>query len=288
MIAQSEGRLKKHLDRLVDRFDARALDRDPLVIVHEYPDPRDAELVGLVGSSLAYGRVDTILTNVRTALAPFGPHPMAAVLASDPARDRRRLSRFRHRFNDGDDVACLLHFVRQMVEQAGSIGGFFAAQDPGGATIEAAASAFCESALRLDSRPIYRQRSLPKGAGVRFFLPSPTGGSACKRLNLYLRWMVRPADGLDLGLWPAVSPRRLVMPLDTHVARISRYLGLSQRRSVDWRMALEVTESLRRLDPEDPIRYDYAICRLGVLSHCPTKYDARSCHACDLQAVCTL
>jgi uncharacterized protein (TIGR02757 family) len=123
---------------------------------------------------------------------------------------------------------------------------------------------------------------------VRAFLSDPASGSACKRLNLFLRWMVRPDDGLDLGLWAPVRPDQLVIPLDTHEARISRYLGLSDRRTVDWKMAVEVTEGLRRLDPSDPVRYDFALSRLGILDECPRRRDPVKCRRCPLVPVCTL
>ena len=123
---------------------------------------------------------------------------------------------------------------------------------------------------------------------MRYFFSSPAGGSACKRLNLYLRWMVRHDPGLDLGLWTEVPPSRLVIPLDTHVARIARYVGLSSRNTADWKMALEVTRALREFDPGDPVKYDFAICRLGILDYCPRKRDALKCAACLLKPVCTL
>jgi uncharacterized protein (TIGR02757 family) len=123
---------------------------------------------------------------------------------------------------------------------------------------------------------------------VRTFFPDPARGGACKRLNLYLRWMVRPDDGVDLGLFGSVRPGQLVVPLDTHVSRISRYLGLTGRRTVDWKMAVEVTESLRRWDRDDPVRFDFALSRLGILDACPRRIDPERCAACSLVSVCRL
>ena len=107
-------------------------------------------------------------------------------------------------------------------------------------------------------------------------------------MNLFLRWMVRPDDGVDLGVWRHVSPSQLIIPLDTHVSRIASYLGLTQRRTVDWRMAQEVTRRLRQIDPDDPVKYDFALCRLGILDACPRRRDPIKCAGCDLLSVCTL
>jgi uncharacterized protein (TIGR02757 family) len=123
---------------------------------------------------------------------------------------------------------------------------------------------------------------------VRAFLADPARGAACKRLNLFARWMVRPDDGVDLGLFAPARPDQLVIPLDTHVARISRYLGLTTRGTVDWRMAAEVTAALRRFCPRDPVRYDFALSRLGILNACPRRADPRRCRGCLLLPGCVL
>ena len=135
-------------------------------------------------------------------------------------------------------------------------------------------------ALALDCKPWYPGGRLPSAAGVRFFLPSPEDGSTCKRLNLFLRWMVRPDDGVDMGLWHGVSPSQLVIPLDTHVSRISISMGLTGRRTVDWKMAREVTARLRAIEPRDPVKYDFALCRLGMLESCPQHADPAACPLC--------
>jgi uncharacterized protein (TIGR02757 family) len=124
-----------------------------------------------------------------------------------------------------------------------------------------ALASFSRRALALDAEGLYGGRGLPARAGVRFFFPSPEGGSACKRLNLYLRWMVR-RDGVDLGVWCRPAPRQLVLPLDTHTHAVARRLRLTRYRSPSWNMALDVTRRLRRYDPEDPVKYDFALYRL--------------------------
>src|SRR5262249_897729 len=134
----------------------------------------------------------------------------------------------------------------------------------------------------------YPRGELKRRVAVRFLLPTPTDGSACKRTNLFLRWMVRPEDGVDCGVWTAIRPNQLVIPLHTHIASICTYIGLTARKSLGWQMALDITRQLRRLDPEDPLRYDFALCHLGIAGDCPRKRNLEKCRHCPIQAVCLL
>ena len=176
---------------------------------------------------------------------------------------------------------------RQIYAGHQTLGDFFAAGYVPGETgaMRAALSSFSQRFLALDFSPLYPGGVLGRDAGVRWFFPDPEGKSACKRLNLYLRWMTR-TDGFDLGLWPQVSTGDLLIPLDTHVARICGYLGLTQRKTVGWAMVEEVTDGLKRLHAGDPIRYDWAISRLGILGHCPSRRHPQRCVACRLFTVC--
>jgi len=281
--------LKRRLNRLVKAYDREFLSSDPLYYLHEFSASSDREIVGLIASSLAYGRVAGIKKSIEKVLAVMEGDPTGFVLNFRPHVEGGLFKGFRHRFNVGDDISCLLYFARQMIEQSGSIGGFFmrgyATDDK---NIKKALLTFTAGVLALDSVPVYGSGQLPEKAGVRFFFPSPLGGSPCKRLNLYLRWMVRRADGIDFGIWQDVSPSKLVVPLDTHIARISVNLGLTSRKSRDWKMAEEITESLKCLDPEDPIKYDFALCRLGILDMCPNRVDRLKCSGCLLGDICVL
>jgi uncharacterized protein (TIGR02757 family) len=122
--------------------------------------------------------------------------------------------------------------------------------------------------------------------GLRHFLPSPLEGSACKRLNLYLRWMVRPDDGVDFGLWPQIPTDRLIIPLDTHICRIGQFLGLTRRKTPDWKMAEEITRSLRAISPDDPVQYDFVLCHMGISGNCPLVGCREKCEACPLRSAC--
>jgi uncharacterized protein (TIGR02757 family) len=259
-----QAELRRRLEALYLQYDPRFVDPDPLEFVRAQETPADREVVGLLASSLAYGNVIQIKKSIATVLGLLGPRPAEAVLRLDPALCARRLSGFRHRFNDGRDVACLLFFARQMIESHGSVEGFFGAgRDPTEPDVGPALASFSARALALDHAGLYRGRRLPARAGVRFFFPSPKDGSACKRLNLYLRWMVR-RGGVDLGQWSTVDPAVLVIPLDAHVYAIARRVRLTRYKSPGWAMAADITRRLRRLDPEDPVKYDFAFHRMGL------------------------
>jgi uncharacterized protein (TIGR02757 family) len=122
--------------------------------------------------------------------------------------------------------------------------------------------------------------------GLDHLLPSPLGQGAAKRLNLFLRWMVREADGVDFGLWTKVSPAQLIIPLDTHIHRMGLRLGLTSRKSPGWRTAEEITAALRRLDPADPVKYDFALCHYAMSGACPLVSQKTICRACALRPVC--
>lgn len=280
---------KGYLDRLYETFDLDFLSTDPLEFVHRFDRPEDREIVGLIASSLAYGRVAGIKRSIERVMAVVGSSPYRFTKGFSPERDTALFSGFKHRFNSGADISALIYFARQMIEESGSIGGFFLkGYSPGHRNIKEALSAFSENVLSLDSAQVYKRKRLPEKAGVRFFFPSPAGGSPCKRLNLYLRWMVRRADRLDFGQWKGVDPSKLVIPLDTHIARISRNIGLTVRANPDWKMAEEITEGLKRLDPADPVKYDFALCRLGILERCPRKASAENCERCMIREICVL
>lgn len=281
--------MKLRLDRLYRTFDNGYLETDPLEFVHRYKSPGDREVVGLIASGLAYGRVAGIKNSVERVLSVMGKSPRRFTMRFDPERHQGLFDGFKHRFNTGRDISCLIYFARQMIGSRSTIGRFFMkGYRLSDKNVKGALTAFSKNVLSLSHGGIYGKGSLPAGAGVRFFFPSPDDGSPCKRLNLYLRWMVRRGDGLDFGQWKGVDPAKLVIPLDTHIARISRNIGLTRRSNPDWRMAEEITDALAKLDPVDPVKYDFALCRLGILEKCPSALDADACAECLIRDVCVL
>jgi uncharacterized protein (TIGR02757 family) len=271
------------LDRLYHDFNQADAVTDPVNLVRPFAEPADREVAGFCAAALAFGRVGSVNQSIRALFAVMGPHPAAFVRSFDPVAGRQALHAFVHRWIRGADVAALLWVLRQMLEAEGTIEGFFVrGDDRASPDVGPALDAFSSRALAFDLRPAYG--TVPKRPGVCYFFPRPSAGSACKRLNLYLRWMVRQ-DDVDLGVWRSVSPARLVVPLDTHVIRLGRCLGLTRYRSPGWRMAADITASLRAIDVVDPVRFDFSLCHVGMMRACgfgTTRSDAQ----CPLRGFC--
>jgi uncharacterized protein (TIGR02757 family) len=258
--------LKRRLDEQYDQFNDALSVTDPIQIVRRYRRAEDQEIAGFCAAALAFGRVQSVLNSIEGLMSVMGPSPAAYVQSFEPARDRRTLDHLVHRWTRGIDLAALIWILRQMLDSHGSIEGFFAAGVSDGAeTIEAALDAFSRRACALDQRAVYGR--LVRKPGVSYFFARPSSGGACKRLNLFLRWMVR-RDAVDLGVWTRVRPAQLIIPLDTHVIRLGRCLGLTRYTSPGWRMAADITASLRALDPVDPVRYDFSLCHIGMMNAC--------------------
>jgi uncharacterized protein (TIGR02757 family) len=180
-----------------------------------------------------------------------------------------------------------LWLLRQMMERHGTIERFYLeGSDPRAVDVESALDSFSTRAMTLDQKAAYgRKARFTRGhPGVCYFFPKPSAGSGCKRLNLFMRWMVR-TDALDLGVWRHVSPAQLIVPLDTHVIRVGRCLGLTKYTSPGWKMARDITASLRRLDPDDPVKYDFSLCHLGMMNACGFQR-AQADSQCPLRGAC--
>jgi uncharacterized protein (TIGR02757 family) len=278
--------LKDILEQVSTLRGSDYLANDPLDFPRGFAGPEDREIAAFFSAALAYGRVASIRNSLAELFRRMPEGPAAFVRGFDPRRDEKRFLGFKHRFNAGQDLACLSWMLREMIGEAGGLEAFFLeGDDPGSADIGPGLASFCRRALAMDVSPFFLSGQLPADSGVRYFFPSPEKGSACKRLCMLLRWLCRPDDGVDLGLWKGISPARLVVPLDTHTARISRLLGLSSRKNPDWKMALEVTAGLRRFDPEDPVRYDFALSHLGISDGCSGR-DGKRCPACPVAGLC--
>lgn len=281
-----EKRLKESLDALLSRYGPDDIDSDPVSFLHRYRDPLDAEVAGFVAASLAYGRVGLIKKSVGHVLGVMGDRPSRFVRDFDPAGRGNLLRGFVHRFTRGKDLVALFVLLGGLMRERGSIESFMCDDGQNGRGVGEILSDFSRRALLLPAGDVYPGGGIPADAGVRYFFPSPSDGSACKRLNLFLRWMVRGPDGVDLGIWKSLAPRDLVVPLDVHMARVARFLGLTHLAANSWRSALEVTRSLKRLDPDDPVKYDYAVTRLGILGVCRAGEKRQVCNGCPLASHC--
>ena len=278
--------LKTVLDSLYAARSAAHLANDPLSFCHRYEAPADRETAAVIASSFAYGGIKIILRTLERIFAELGPSPRRFVERFDPRQGLRTFGGFKHRFNDGRDLCALLWACRLIIEDAGSINAFFARfHDHKAQDVTAALDGYASAVRGLDYRPIFGKDTIPADSYFPFLFPAPASGSACKRLCMFLRWVVRPADGIDLGLWQGIFPSQLVIPVDTHISRICSYLGFTCRKNADWRMAREITTALRLLDPFDPVKYDFSLAHLGISEGC-TGNDPLRCLNCAIAGVC--
>jgi uncharacterized protein (TIGR02757 family) len=262
----NQSLLKPTLDRLYADFNFPDSATDPIQIVRRYERPDDREVVAFCAASLAFGRVASVLQSIERLLLIMGSHPADYIRRFEPRRDAAAFDGLVHRWTRERDLIALLWVIRQMLDRSGTIEGFFLeGYDEEAADIATALDSFSARAMALDLSAAYGR--VPKRAGVCYFFPSPSKGSACKRLNLFLRWMVR-RDALDLGVWTRVASSKLIVPLDTHVIRVGRCLRLTRYTSPGWAMARDITASLKMIDSEDPVRYDFSLCHLGMMNAC--------------------
>ena len=259
--------LGPRLEQLYEAYNREDSASDPVQIVRRYTQPADQEVVGFCAAALAFGRVASVLNTVETLTRVMGPAPAKYVRQFDPKAPHPELRAMVHRWTRGVDLVALLWLLRQMIDRSGSIERFFLeGYDPAAVDISGALDSFSRRALALDLKAVYG-RKVPARTGVGYFFPRPSAGSGCKRLNLFLRWMVR-RDEVDLGAWTGIPRAKLIVPLDTHVIRLGRCLRLTRYTSPGWRMAADITASLRAVDPVDPVRFDFSICHVGMMNAC--------------------
>lgn len=273
--------LKAVLDKLYDKYNRRELIKpDPLQFVYEYSNPRDMEIAGFLAASLAYGRVEQIENILRNLLGRMGRSPFEFV-GNFTLRDRASLEDFKHRFNTGDDISDLLVLIQRPLADFGSIEKFFSRFfNDADENIVLALIRFCNTLLDIH-RTAYRGRM---SKGLAFLLAGPGRGGAAKRLNLFLRWMVR-SDDVDTGLWRSIDKSKLIVPVDVHMARLCKILGFHNHSNVSLRTAIEITSHFAEIEPNDPVKYDFALSRIGILEGCTGRHQ-KGCDACELLSLC--
>src|SRR5438876_1277948 len=276
--------LRERLDALVATFDISTITPDPLELVLRYEDPCDQEVAGLIAAAFAYGRADIVVANVGRVLDRMLPSPFAYLSAFERKRALSDFAGFAHRFHKTPELVDLFDRIAAAISTCGSLGGLFRRcyddeDEDIGPSLARFVEILCSGGLQA------AVGGLKPTATLRYLLTSPRDGSACKRMNLFLRWMVRRTPP-DLGIWDFVDPAKLVVPLDTHVHRIATFLGLNSRKSANWKTARAITDRLAKFDRGDPIRYDFAICRLGILDLCSRKRRKENCDVCLLRDVC--
>lgn len=279
-------RLKAPLDRLYREFDwAGRTGKDAIQFPLRYSDPRDREVVALLTACLSYGRVDLFAPWVEWILARMTPAPARFILDFDPEQASARFRGFRYRFNRPRDIAAFCLACQRVLHSHGSLRAAFlsgySSDDP---DVAPALERFVRGFRSQDLRPIF-----PKGRpsrGYRHLFPLPSTGGPCKRLHLFLRWMVR-REPPDFGLWPEVPPAKLLVPVDTHVENMCRAIGLTRRKGRNWTMVQEITRNLKLLDPDDPVKYDFSLCHKRMSGGCRDRREPVICEPCGLRGVCT-
>ncbi len=225
------------------------VDPDPLLFLYNYPDVRDREIAGIIASSLAYGRVAMIMQAVSMVLEKIGPDLHRFVMNADPKCIAGMFQNFKYRFATGDHLIALIMGLRKVIAEYGSLGACFAADQGGEADL-------------LDGLARIRTRVIQAG-GAGHLLADPQKSSACKRSHLFLRWMIRK-DQVDPGGWSNVPAAALTCPVDAHMFKIGQMLGFTKRRSADRICAAQITEGFRRINPDDPVKYDFCLTRFGI------------------------
>ena len=244
---------KEQLESLYAKYNHREyVHPDPLEFLYRYESLEDRELVGMVAAALAYGRVAQIINSVSIVLDRMGPSPYQFLRTSSAVQIESTFNGFVHRFATGKDVSRLLIGIKGVLDHYGSLyQAFRGFVSPHHDTVLPALSRFCR---RIDEEG---------GGEIGHLLPMPDRGSACKRMNLFLRWMVRK-DAVDPGGWEDIPAALLIVPLDVHMHRVGQKLGFTNRKQTGIRTAMEITNGFKRLTPEDPVRYDFVLTRLGI------------------------
>ena len=273
--------IKDVLEKLYRKYNHRDLIKpDPLQFVYRYDNPSDMEVAAFLAADLAYGRVEQIQKSLTNLFERMGKSPHAFVKGFGKA-ERKKLSGFKHRFTTDQDISDLLMLLHKVLNQYGSIEKFFIQGfNRGDINIVPALSKFCNSLLEMYSA----ENNGKTSRGIKYLLASPAKGSACKRLNLFLRWMVRD-DSVDTGLWKLIDKTRLVVPIDVHMGRLCKILGFYNQKAVSLKTAVQITQGFAEIDPADPVKYDFALSRIGIVENCNGSLNAK-CEGCELFGFC--
>jgi uncharacterized protein (TIGR02757 family) len=253
----NEQKLKDFLDAKVEEYNRPSfIEDDPVCIPHSFSKKQDIEISGLFAAIFAWGNRTTIINKSKELLARMdnAPHDFVVHHSNE---DLKRLLGFKHRTFNDTDLLYFVHFLHHHYTKHPSLeSAFTQGMSKGDETIEHGLNGFFRYFISLEDTPRRTQKHIA----------SPEKNSTCKRLSMYLRWMVRRDNkGVDFGIWKKIQPSQLVCPIDVHVARVAYKFNILTRKQVDWQAALELTSYLRKLDKNDPVKYDFALFTLGVV-----------------------
>ncbi|MDA3800359.1 MAG: TIGR02757 family protein [Kiritimatiellae bacterium] len=237
------------LEQIYDKYNKfEFVSPDPLECLYRYEQPLDIEFVGFISAAFAFGRVSQILKTLDVIFSKLGDSPQQFILNSDEASLKEIFRGFKYRFVKEDELICTLLNMQKIYKEHGSLENcFHSCYSSSDETLQPAIIKFIEKMK----------------CGGNYLIPKANTKGACKRLNLFLRWMVRD-DHVDLGLWKTIPASKLIIPLDTHIANISKHFGFTKRSTSDMKMALEITNAFKKFAPTDPTKYDFSLTRFGI------------------------
>jgi uncharacterized protein (TIGR02757 family) len=272
---------RRQFEEISSTFDFEGrVDNDPIRYTRSFSDIRDREASALIASAFAYGNVNLIIKTLDNIFKKIGEKPSEFLKTLD-LKKSEIFDGFYYRFNNADDLKTLLWSIGKIQVEWGSLENLFLeGYKKNGENFTGGLELFSGTFLRLSENSPF-----PHQKNFNYLFPTPSKGSPCKRLCLFLRWMNR-SDNVDPGGWSGVKKSDLIIPLDTHIARIGRYLGFTSRKNADWKMAVEITDALKEIDPEDPLKYDFVLCHLGISGECPRKFDPEKCSLCVIRDMC--
>lgn len=236
-------------------------EEDPVRFAHEYPNPRDQETIAFLSAIFAYGNRKQIIKSLQNLFSQLGDSPYQSILS---LRGNEKFS-FKHRFSTASDLRIILNCLRKFFIKHGSLQNYFESF-PKRETVKEILSAFHTDFFLEEPLKSFQDRK----RYLDFLVSSPRKGSCCKRLNLFLRWVARPKDNIDLGLWNGFGTERLMLPIDTHLFKMISHLGWTERKTPSWKTVEEATARLRRINSIDPIRYDFSLCHLSMRGNLQT------------------
>ena len=249
--------LRDKLEELYNSFNFdKAIKQDPIKFPKKYNKPLDIEVSAFIASAFAYGNIKCFCNFLEELFKIMGKNPSDFIIHFKPEWLIEKL-KIKYRFSSVLDIVALLFILQRMLKKVSSLEIYFNQPDSANNSTISKVSNFVKEALNIDLTPVYRKNVKTKG--LLHFFPKPEKGSPCKRINLFLRWMVRSQD-IDFGLWKTIKPSELIIPLDVHVLRVSKRIGLTKRNVQNLKTALEITESLKKLSPSDPLKYDFVLC----------------------------
>lgn len=269
------------------QLDKEQIKNDPLSYPLKFSASKDQEVAAFISSCLAYGNVKQILKSLYKIFEILGPSPYEKLITSR-GRDWKKIipQDLKHRFNSAEDIGILLTLLGEALRKHGNLEKAFENSIKkndlsANATLSSKLESFIDELTGMNTGPY----PTVEKSGAWFFFPRPSGGSACKRLLLFLKWMTGTGP-MTLGLWKTLSPRELLVPVDTHILRLARHLGLTKKKQASWQTAEEISRALAVLTPEDPTRFDFALCHLGISKQCPSRFDHKICSDCKINSHC--